>query len=63
MRDSSGATRIDESYDGSKKFKIEYHPSKNSAITRKQSKVNTLVNSLVSSSNNTTGILQQSLSG
>ena len=56
MRDSMGKQRIDESYETSKnKYKIEYQPAKQQAITRKQSKVNTLVNSLMASSNNTTG--------
>ena len=45
--------RADESYDHSKqktqtsKYKIEYQPAKKNAMTRKSSKVSTLVNSLV----------------
>ena len=56
-RESSGVNqRIDESYEATQaKYKIEYKPAKNIANTRKQSKVNTLVNSLMSSSHNTTG--------
>ena len=48
MRDSSGQQRIDESYEATKnRYKIDFQPGKNLAITRKQSKVNTLINSLM----------------
>ena len=66
MRESASNQRIDESYEakttkaGASKatnFKIEYQPSKNTAVTRKQSKVSTLVNSLMTNSANTTGIM------
>ena len=48
---------IDESYESTnkhEKYKIEYHPKKQNTITRKQSKVNTLVNSLMNSSSSIT---------
>lgn len=65
MRESASNQRIDESYEAKatttkskgNNFKIEYQPAKQTAATRKQSKVSTLVNSLMASSTNTTGIL------
>ncbi len=71
MRDGSGQYRImqDESYEtakstsNGKQFKIEYQPAQKHTLTRKQSKVSTLVNSLMSTGNNTTTNIIQKASG